>query len=63
MSLAQNRLGLGGSVSHAVHFDRRITREARRISFWKKVIWDKLDKGDYCLFVMKDATAGDPGHV
>jgi glycosyltransferase involved in cell wall biosynthesis/SAM-dependent methyltransferase len=63
MSLAQNRMGLGGCVSHAVNFDRRTSGEARRINFWKKIIWDRRGKGDYCLFVMKDMAAGDPTHV
>ena len=62
MSLAQNQMGLGGSASHAVNFDIRISREARRINFWKKVIWDRLDKGDYCFFAMKDTANGMPGH-
>jgi SAM-dependent methyltransferase len=62
MSLAQNRMGLGGSVSHAVNFEHRISMEARKINFWKKVIWDRLGQGDYCFFAMKDTADGVPAH-
>ena len=54
MSLAQNWMGLGGSASHAVEFDPAITKRARRISFWKEVLWNRMGKGDYCLFAMKE---------
>lgn len=54
MSLAQNWMGLGGSASHAVKFDPAITKRARRVSFWKEVLWNRLDKGDYCFLAMKE---------
>jgi SAM-dependent methyltransferase len=62
MSLAQNRIGLGGSVSHAVNFDTPLINKAQRISFWKELFWNRLDKGDYCFFVMKDAAKKAHGY-
>lgn len=61
MSLAQNQIGLGGSVSHAVNFEPLIAKKAQRINFWKKIIWNRLDKGDYCFFAMKDIVDGEDG--
>lgn len=60
MSLVQNGLGLGGSVSHAVSFEPTIMKKAQRINFWKKVIWNRLGKGDYCFFAMGDSATGLP---
>lgn len=60
MSLALNRAGLGGSVSHAVEFDSSITTEANKIYFWKRLIWNRRDQGDYlfCVFkVLQDVLA------
>lgn len=54
MSLAQNWLGLGGSASHTINFDPLLTNTAQKINFWKKIIWNRLDKGDYCFFAMKN---------
>lgn len=62
MSLAHNAMGLGGSASHAVVFDPEITRKARRISFWKEVIWNRMGRGDYCFFAMKKMTDGVDAH-
>jgi glycosyltransferase involved in cell wall biosynthesis/SAM-dependent methyltransferase len=62
MSLAHNWMGLGGSASHAVTFDPAIAKKAHRINFWKEVIWNRLDKGDYCFFVMTSPTEGVRGH-
>jgi len=61
LSLVQNRMGLGGSASHAVNFDALIAKKAHRINFWKRIIWNRLGKGDYCFFAMKAAT-GEAGH-
>lgn len=58
MSLALNSMGLGGSASHSVNFDPEITTRARTINFWKEVIWNRMDKGDYCLFAMKEMADG-----
>ncbi|MGH8552798.1 MAG: class I SAM-dependent methyltransferase [Methylococcales bacterium] len=54
MSIAQNQFGLGGSVSHAVHFERGIAIRAMRSNFWHQVIWNRLGKGDYSFLVMRD---------
>lgn len=54
ISLMQNFLGLGGSVSHAVNFDRSLCMQAQRINFWQQLFWNYLGKGDYCFFAMKD---------
>lgn len=62
MSLALNWMGLGGSASHSVNFDPEITTRARTISFWKEVIWNRKDKGDYCFFAMKEMTDGVDTH-
>lgn len=62
MSLAQNGMGLGGSASHAVNFDPVIAKKAQRINFWKKIIWNRLDKGDYCFLAMKNTADGVHGH-
>jgi len=61
MSLAQNWMGLGGSASHAVTFDPDLVKKAQRINFWKNLIWNRLEKGDYCLFAM--TAMADIGHV
>jgi hypothetical protein len=58
MSLVQNSLGLDGSVSHAVSFEPAIVKRAQRIDFWKKIIWNRLGQGDYCLFAMRDGATG-----
>lgn len=62
MSLVQNGLGLGGSVSHAVSFEPAIMKRAQRINFWKKLIWNRLGKGDYCFFAMRDGSTGLHSH-
>jgi len=54
MSIALNEMGLGGSASHSVSFDPSIKARARKISFWKEILWNRLDKGDYCFFAMKE---------
>lgn len=54
MSLMQNFLGLGGSVSHAVNFDRPLCLQAQRIYFWQQLLWNRIGRGDYCFFAMKD---------
>lgn len=54
MTIAQNQLGLGGSASHAVSFERAIALRAQRDQFWKLVLWNRLGKGDYCFLVAKD---------
>jgi glycosyltransferase involved in cell wall biosynthesis/SAM-dependent methyltransferase len=54
MSIAQNRLGLGGSASHAVNFDPAFSLRARRYQFWKKLIWNRFGKGDYAFMAAKD---------
>jgi glycosyltransferase involved in cell wall biosynthesis/SAM-dependent methyltransferase len=54
MSIVQNFLGLGGSVSHAVNFDNLVCVRAQRINFWKQLFWNHIGKGDYCFLVMRD---------
>jgi glycosyltransferase involved in cell wall biosynthesis/CheY-like chemotaxis protein len=54
MSIAQNRLGLGGSASHAANFDPAFSKRARRYQFWKMLIWNRLGRGDYAFIVAKD---------
>ncbi len=54
MSIAQNQIGLGGSVSHAVNFDQSIYSEAKRINFWQTALWNTIGKGDYCFLAVKD---------
>jgi len=58
MSLALNWMGLGGSASHSVNFDPEITTRAQTINFWKEVLWNRADKGDYCFFAMKEMADG-----
>ena len=57
MSLVQNNLGLGGSVSHAVTFDPYILSMARRIDALKRIIWNRLGRGDYCYVSMRAKNA------
>lgn len=54
MSIAQNEIGLGGSVSHAVNFDQSVYIQAERVNFWQIAIWNRLGKGDYCFLAVKD---------
>ena len=54
LSLAQNGLGLGGSVSHAVNFDADITNRAERANFWHYWIWNRIGRGDYSYLAMRD---------
>lgn len=54
MSIVQNFLGLGGSVSHTVNFDRLVCLRAQRINFWQQFFWNRAGKGDYCFLVMRD---------
>lgn len=54
MSITQNFLGLGGSVSHAVSIDRGICVRAQRIHFWKQLLWNRVGKGDFCFLSMSD---------
>jgi len=54
MSIALNRMGLGGSVSHAASFDNTVTMLARRIHIWQVLLWNRLGKGDYCFLAMKE---------
>lgn len=58
MSVMQNSLGLGGSVSHAVNFDPPLKRRAQRINFWQQLFWNRAGKGDYCFLVMRDGADG-----
>jgi FkbM family methyltransferase len=58
ITLAQNWLGLGGSVSHAVAFDRSITRRAQRIDFWARLFWNRVGRGDYLFLLMTDGEHG-----
>ena len=53
LSLAHNQMGLSGSASHAVIFDRKLSGRAQRIHFWKSVFWNPIGQGDYCIFAMK----------
>jgi glycosyltransferase involved in cell wall biosynthesis/SAM-dependent methyltransferase len=54
MSIVQNSLGLGGSVSHAVNFDSLVCMQAQRINFWQQLFWNRIGKGDYCFLVMRE---------
>jgi FkbM family methyltransferase len=56
MSLAHNSMGLAGSASHAVNFDRRYSLRAQRIYFWLYLFWNRLGKGDYSFISMKDGS-------
>ena len=56
MSVAQNWLGLGGSASHAVDFNRKFVVRAQRISLLNRLIWNRLGKGDYCFILLKDGS-------
>jgi 2-polyprenyl-3-methyl-5-hydroxy-6-metoxy-1,4-benzoquinol methylase len=55
MSVAQNWVGLGGSVSHAVPFDGKTSVGGRRIDFWAKALWNHVGRGDYSFLVLTDA--------
>lgn len=54
LSIIQNYLGLGGSVSHAVKLDRHSYLRAQRVNFWQQLLWNRVGKGDYCFLVMRD---------
>ncbi len=56
MSLTLNRLGLSGSISHAVTIDQLLAGKAQRINFWKEILWNRLNKGDYSFFAMKNGS-------
>ncbi|BAW80181.1 family 2 glycosyl transferase [Candidatus Nitrosoglobus terrae] len=56
MSIVQNALGLGGSVSHAVNFDPIVCKQAQRIHVWCQLFWNHFDKGDYSFLVMGEGT-------
>jgi FkbM family methyltransferase len=58
MTLAQNQLGLGGAVSHAVTFEPALAFRAGRIDFWSRVLWNRLGRGDYFLLAMMDRPRG-----
>jgi len=58
ITLAQNWLGLGGSASHAVPFDRTIGRRAQRIDFWARIFWNRIGRGDYLFLLMTDGEHG-----
>jgi glycosyltransferase involved in cell wall biosynthesis/SAM-dependent methyltransferase len=62
MSLSLNRMGLTGSASHSVNIDLLLARKAQWINFWKEIIWNRLDKGDYCFFAMKNSSHGMSHH-
>lgn len=53
ISVAQNRIGLGGVVSHAVPFEADVTLPAGRIAWWSKMLWDRMGRGDYLFAVLK----------
>ncbi|ADJ28054.1 sulfotransferase [Nitrosococcus watsonii] len=58
MSLMQNFIGLGGSVPHTIDFDFPLRAWAQRINFWQQLFWNRIGKGDYCFFVMRDKESG-----
>jgi len=55
LSLTHNSMGLGGSASHAVDLSPEIAKKAQRIDFWKRIIWNRREKGDYSFLVMKES--------
>ncbi|CAB1275124.1 sulfotransferase [Candidatus Nitrosacidococcus tergens] len=54
LSIIQNSLGLGGSVSHGIEFDPLVHQRAARVYFWQQLFWNKLGKGDYSFFAMQE---------
>lgn len=56
MSILQNQLGLGGSVSNAIVFEKHICASALRVNWIKKMIFNRIGKGDYIYLVMKEGT-------
>lgn len=55
MSIALNKIGLSGSVSNAIQFDKDICDRAIRISILKSLIYDRVGQGDYCYVVLKES--------
>jgi 2-polyprenyl-3-methyl-5-hydroxy-6-metoxy-1,4-benzoquinol methylase len=54
MSIVQNRLGLMGSVSHNVSFDKGTLRKALRLVTWSWLFWDWREQGDYAYIVLHE---------
>ena len=54
MSILQNQLGLGASVSNAIEFEKQICMRALRVNWIKKMIFNRMGKGDYIFLVMED---------
>lgn len=53
MTLEQNSLGLGGSVSHSTVFKPKVTRKALRIQVLKQYYFNRRGQGDYFYAVMR----------
>ncbi len=54
MSVALNKIGLGGSASHAVSFDRETSLIGQRLYVWHQLVWNRVGQGDYCFVALKD---------
>ncbi|CAH9017717.1 sulfotransferase [Candidatus Nitrosacidococcus sp. I8] len=54
LSIIQNSLGLGGSVSHGIEFAPLVSQRAARVYFWQRLFWNRLSKGDYSFFAMQE---------
>ncbi len=54
MSIAQNHLGLGGSVSHTIALNELNWARALRMNWLKGMIFNRIGKGDYFYLLMKD---------
>lgn len=54
MSIVQNQLGLGATVSHAINFENLILEKALRTNLINQVIFNRIGKGDDIYLVLKD---------
>jgi 2-polyprenyl-3-methyl-5-hydroxy-6-metoxy-1,4-benzoquinol methylase/GT2 family glycosyltransferase len=54
MTLCQNELGLMGSLSHNVTFDKSTLRKALRVVTWSWLLWDWRGQGDYSYIVLHE---------
>jgi hypothetical protein len=54
MSIVQNQLGLGATVSHAINFEKLILEKALRSNLINQVIFNRIGKGDDIYLVLKD---------
>ncbi len=54
MSIVQNQLGLGATVSHAINFEKPVLKKALRANWINQMIFNRMGKGDDIYIVLRD---------